>query len=66
MHIVNDIATRNNISNVTSFVYITSKKHTSQNFYIECYRMHNTVLITNCQKLVEPAEDKLTIHRSLA
>ena len=26
MHIVNDIATQNNINNVTSFVHTTSKK----------------------------------------
>ena len=27
MHIVNGIATQNNIRNITSFLYITSKKH---------------------------------------
>ena len=51
MHIVNDVATQNNISNVTSFVHTTSKKHTYRFVYIKCYRMHSTVLITNCLEL---------------
>ena len=55
MHIVNNIDIQYNTSNVTSFVHTTSKKHTYDDFfYIKCYRMHSTVLITNCQELLEP------------
>ena len=59
MHIVNGIATQNNISIVTSFVHTTSKKHTYRFFYIKCYRMHPTK--HDVKDIIKTFEDYLQV-----
>ena len=63
MHIVNDIATQNNISNVTSFVHTTSKTRIHRFFtlnVIECIAQYLSQIVRSC---CSPAEDKLAIHK---
>ena len=48
MHIVNDIATQNNISNVTSFVHTTSKKKPKKTSLLTCSKLSKLFNVVTC------------------